>query len=255
MWDWLNRQWADIRGNAKWDLTKWLATPLICGLLAAGYSLWSKFRPLSLPVQVLSVVTILLSFGCMGLFGLLLREKKRNSKEQPIKRSPPFESALVVSQNTGGSLATSDSKILTAKSLRIKYEPTGRTRGGVRLRLVNVGIKVLQNCRLKITMFSIYNTEYRAFAEPTFAPSNLINVPKLEPGQETDDKWLARVVASETIRVPQSGGNYFDHHTGGRWRANFIVEADGILYEDYCELSWQPGHDVELKMSPPGQYT
>ena len=134
--EWLKKQWEQVRGNAKWDLLK---TGLV--VLIAGIGIWlrSWFFALSLPVQILSVVVVLLSIACVVLTSLLIKARNRPfvkfSGPPPAFLFPRKAEAQTASAQHSDPSPFQLVGAFSARNLRIRYQMTDGPAGGVTVRL------------------------------------------------------------------------------------------------------------------------
>lgn len=248
---WLEKQWNDVSGNAKWALLVALFTggiPAIC---------WKWYTSLTLPVQILTACVFLESIACVVLTILLIQARKRPTvtirdsvgnertpamllpREHPAQKKHP---SLMPIEILGA---------LTIEDLAVTHEVIPGSGGGIQLRLKNVGLKPLKKCRLTVVSFAKYHVAKQEFQQPSFTPKDIIKLENLEPEEVSGEAWLARLMdGTAALRIPTGKlSGYSDTTEGGVWKAMLNVSAGEAVYSDWLFVQWMPG---ELPTVLPG---
>ncbi len=242
---WLGKQWTDVKGNAKWDIFKYIVAGLFTALGLTGYAARHWFFSLSLTEQVLCSALVLIS-TLMFLFAVLYsRERKR--PRILIHDSLGNENTPTFLMPRELSIIDTKTSVAGANRLSIIQDVVSGPEGGISLRLKNTGLETLRMCRLRLLMFASFHEELRQFRKPTFHPFYLMTADRLEPNQVSNDKWLVRLRPTpSTLAIPTGDSNYENIQYRGTWKAHLAVTADGLSYEHTIYIKWVPGENPTL---------
>ena len=251
MLNWLKKQWADVRGNAKWDVFKYAAFAFFA--LLTGLVVWfrSWYLGLSVAVQVLSILLTLSILLNLALALLLVLERRHPTikfPEQPPDFLLPRPTQVVSGKGDAKAILTVGT--LSPKTLSLNYRVDSTGMRGISIWLENNGVEPIPDCQLVLISLSTWHAAQMQFRRPTFDPVALFrNLVTLQPEGKnrcSDAIWLARVSQSDAkeIEVPAKANTRLT--SGGVYRAIFQVKAGDSSYQDEIHFRWNPGNTPEV---------
>jgi hypothetical protein len=244
--NWFQRQWTDIRGNAKW----WLLGGL--GTASAGVRtfFWEWFTSASVPVRILLGVV-------GGETALLILAGIALSNVRKARKGPnvlPLEQQINLAQTP---VKRSVSKFTLKDRLAFGAEDKVDSEFAIRVYMDNVDTARIENYRLLLTVLGKWHPVRQEFRQPTFMPLCLIDSVDLEPERSSAHVLLVRLtdLSATELELP-TGARLRQRErcrTGGRWQADFNIEGGEERYSQQVVFDWWPGSAPTLVTGRPKQ--